>query len=554
MMKTRLCYFFALLLLTSAFSCTKVSNQLDVTTHQYQIPVLVNKENNPVLQIQLVPREPGEVVLQQLSINLKSTGDLEDIQAVRLFVTGKDERFITDVQLGSDQPPSPSVVFKDSFRFSDTTYLWVSLELKNKVDLQQKLGVSCESVSTDRGMVAVAPTPHKMLRLGIALRKHGDDGVHTYRIPGLTTTNNGTLLAIYDVRRDSHRDLQGNIDIGLSRSVDGGDSWEPMQIPLDMGEWGGLPQKFNGVSDANILVDRTNNTIFLAGLWMHGVLDKNGRWIEGLTEDSDAWEHQWRSKGSQPGFGVKQTSQFLMARSMDDGKTWSTPENLTEMIKKEEWWLFAPAPGHGITLDDGTLVMPTQGRDESGKSFSNITWSNDGGSTWKASEPAGRNTTENMAVQLSDGSVMLNMRHNGNKKNTTSTNGRAIAVTNNLGSSWTEHPTSRGALVEPTCMASLHKHEYSENGKKKSLLLFSNPNSKTTRDHLTIKVSLDDGKTWPEQYWMLLDEKKSRGYSCLTSIDEHTIGILYEGSQADMTFQKISLSELLDPGTEERKN
>lgn len=63
---------------------------------------------------------------------------------------------------------------------------------------------------------------------------------------------------------------------------------------------------------------------------------------------------------------------------------------------------------------------------------------------------------------------------------------------------------------------------------------------------MTIKVSLDDGNTWPEEYWLLLDEGKSRGYSCITSIDENTIGILYEGSQAHMTFQKIALSELLD--------
>jgi sialidase-1 len=148
-------------------------------------------------------------------------------------------------------------------------------------------------------------------------------------------------------------------------------------------------------------------------------------------------------------------------------------------------------------------------------------------------------------VQLTDGSLMLNARDGKNKGNTSVTNGRVISVTGDLGETWSEHPTSRGALIEPACMASLHKHEYTENGQQKSILLFSNPNSKTDRDHMSIKVSFDDGETWPEEYWMLLDEKKGRGYSCLTSIDEQTIGILYEGSQADMTFQKIALSELI---------
>ena len=76
------------------------------------------------------------------------------------------------------------------------------------------------------------------------------------------------------------------------------------------------------------------------------------------------------------------------------------------------------------------------------------------------------------------------------------------------------------------------------------MLLFSNPDSKSSRDHLTIKASFDEGITWPEQ--MLLDELKSWGYSCITSVDEQHIGILYESSQADMVFQKIAISELLD--------
>ena len=140
---------------------------------------------------------------------------------------------------------------------------------------------------------------------------------------------------------------------------------------------------------------------------------------------------------------------------------------------------------------------------------------------------------------------MLNIRDNRNRKDDSEHNGRSIFTTSDLGETWEEHPTSRGALIESTCMASLHKHIYTENGRKKSILLFSNPNTKTGRHHTTVKVSFDDGMTWPEKYRLLLDEGENRGYSCLTSIDEQTIGILYEGSQADMTFESIPLSELL---------
>lgn len=65
---------------------------------------------------------------------------------------------------------------------------------------------------------------------------------------------------------------------------------------------------------------------------------------------------------------------------------------------------------------------------------------------------------------------------------------------------------------------------------EKSILLFCNPESYNSRDHMTLKVSLDDGKTWPEERKILLDEYGGFGYSCITSVDGETIGILYESS------------------------
>lgn len=512
-----------------------------------QIPVLILKPHNPVLQIKLQTDATSSFTISKIIINLEGTTDLNDIETIKLIYLGPTSISGENLQIGQISSPTETVIFNDKLSISgQSAFFSVLILLKKNAELFHKVKASCESIETNSGIIkASEKAPGNGFRIGTALRQHGDEGIDTYRIPGLTTSRNGTLLAIYDVRRESSRDLQGNMDIGVSRSIDGGDSWEPMKIALDRGDWGKLPQKFNGISDACILVNEQNNDIFIAGLWMYGVLDKNGKWIERLNESSTDWQHQWSGKGSQPGFGEKQTCQFLITKSTDDGQTWSEPTNLTQMCKKEDWWLFAPAPGHGITLEDGTLVFPTQGRDASGNSFSNITWSKDGGTTWHTSNPASGGTTENMVAQLSDGSIMLNARDGKNKGNTSSTNGRVISTSNDLGKSWIIHSSSRGALMEPGCMAGLHKHVYSENGQKKSILLFSNPSSKTDRVNMTIKVSFDDGKTWPEKYWLLLDEKKGRGYSCLTSIDEQTIGILYESSQADMVFQKISLKEII---------
>lgn len=524
----------------------KAQKDFTIKQIQYEIPVLMQKTNNPVLELEFLNNTKEEATIQEVRITLKGTTKLSDIEAIRLFVTNKEGDFSFAKQFGKDLSPVNEIIFNDELKFSGKIYMWVSVQLSKNASLTNKVFVRCSSVMINSKPIETEEYDKlNKLRLGIALRQSEDDGVNTYRIPGLTTTKKGTLLAIYDVRRDSNKDIQGNIDVGLSRSNDGGNTWEPMRIVLDMKEWGGLPQKYNGVGDANILVDETNNNIYVFGLWMHGVLDKDGKFIEGLTEKSTEWEHQWKDKGSQPGYGVKQTSQVIYSISKDDGKTWSEPVNITKMGKQKEWWLWAPAPGHGITLEDGTLVFPSQGRDANGESFSNICYSKDGGKTWQSSNPAYKNTTENMSVQLSDGSIMLNMRHNENRKNESNNNGRAISITKDLGKTWVEHSTSRNALIEPTCMGSLHKNEYTENGEKKSVLLFSNPNSKTKRNNMTIKVSFDEGKTWPKKYWTLLDQLDSRGYSCITSIDEKTIGILFEGSQSQLTFMKLPLADLL---------
>lgn len=156
----------------------------------------------------------------------------------------------------------------------DTTLVWVTLKLKDRVNLSHRVRLACSSVKTVKGKGEVLLDGSLVdLRLGVAVRQFGQDGVNTSRIPGIATSKNGTLLAVYDARYDTSRDLHGNIDIALNRSFDGGETWQPMQVVLDMKTWGGLPEKYNGVSDACILVDEKTGDIYVAGLWMHGVLD-----------------------------------------------------------------------------------------------------------------------------------------------------------------------------------------------------------------------------------------------------------------------------------------
>lgn len=52
-------------------------------------------------------------------------------------------------------------------------------------------------------------------------------------------------------------------------------------------------------------------------------------------------------------------------------------------------------------------------------------------------------------------------------------------------------------------------------------------------------------KHGPKKYLLELDEGSGSGYSCISSVDNGYVGILYEGSQAQMTFQKININELI---------
>ena len=116
-------------------------------------------------------------------------------------------------------------------------------------------------------------------RLARKVRTAGDDGVAAYRIPGLVTTKNGTLVAVFDIRHENARDLQGDIDVGVCRSTDGGCTWGPMAVAMDLGEWGGLPQNLNGIGDPQGVLDGDLNE------FMKTFLRGNGAAVTDVDDD-----------------------------------------------------------------------------------------------------------------------------------------------------------------------------------------------------------------------------------------------------------------------------
>lgn len=510
-----------------------------------QIPILIERHDNVLCYMRINAHEAK--VLDNVSVTFGQDVPLEQIKSVKLYYGGTEviqdrgkNRFAPVEYISAHAPGktlsvNPSYAIKKSEivpqknsvlltgnqnLYPGVNFFWVSIEMKPEASLLTKITAEVTGVTADGQSLPVkcVSAPNVIRRLGAGVRHAGDDGAAAFRIPGLVTTNKGTLLGVYDVRYNSSVDLQEHIDIGLSRSIDGGKTWEKMRLPLAFGEYGGLPAAQNGVGDPSILVDTKTNTIWIIAAWTHGMGNQRAWW------------------SSQQGMDVNHTAQLVLVKSTDDGKTWSEPINITEQVKHPEWYFLLQGPGRGITMEDGTLVFPIQYIGKDRIPNAGIMYSKDRGETWTIHNHARTNTTEAQVAEVVPGTLMLNMRDNRGGS-------RAVYTTSDLGMTWKEHESSRTALPEPVCMASLINVKAADNVLGKDILIFSNPNTTNARKNITIKISLDGGNTWAHQ--LLLDEGENWGYSCLTMVDKETIGILYESSVAHMTFQCIKLKDIV---------
>ena len=535
------------LILTTGLLAALTAQAADTLyVQQQQLPILIERQDNVLMKLRVDATEIQQ--LDEVTLRFAETTPLQHIKSVKFYYSGTDarqdygkQRFSPVEYISSQKPgktraanPTYSILKSEAAPqqrtltlkggqplFPGRNYFWVSVELQPQTPLDTKITAELASAKADGKETPVKTVSHPIdHRVGVGVRHAGDDGSAAFRIPGLVTTNKGTLLGVYDVRYNSAVDLQEHVDIGLSRSTDGGQTWEKMRLPLAFGEEGGLPSAQNGVGDPSILVDERTNTIWIVACWTHGM--GNGR----------SW---WNSM---PGMLPGETAQLMMVKSEDDGKTWSKPINITSQVKDPSWYFLLQGPGRGITMQDGTLVFPIQYIDSTRIPNAGIMYSKDRGTTWHIHQAARTKTTESQVVEVEPGVLMLNMRDDRGGS-------RAVSITQDLGQTWEEHPSSRSALQEPVCMASLIKVDAKDNVTGKKLLLFSNPNTTKDRKNITIKASLDGGLTWPGEYQLLLDEGAGWGYSCLSMIDKETVGIFYESSVAHMTFQAIKLTDLI---------
>ena len=340
----------------------------------------------------------------------------------------------------------------------------------------------------------------------VDLWRGGSDGYHTYRIPALAVSNDGTILAFCEGRKH-HRSDYGDIALLVKRSTDGGASWSCQALIWDdPGNTSGNPAP---------VVDRDNGVVHLLMTWNRGD-DHERDIINGTSRD---------------------TRRVYAASSADDGLSWSSPQEITGAVKQPDWTWYATGPGHGIQMQNGMhsgrLVIPCD-HIEAGSNayYSHIIYSDDQGASWNLggrSPQAQVNECE--VVEISRGSLLLNMRSYAPGERA-----RQVALSADGGLTWTNQRADP-ALVEPICQASVIDYPSA-----KGLILFANPASASERINMTLRGSRDEGATWPGQVTL---HAGPSAYSDLAVAPDGRIICLYEGGeQHPYEFLRLAFVEL----------
>ncbi len=307
----------------------------------------------------------------------------------------------------------------------------------------------------------------------------GEGGYHTYRIPALLVTAKGTVLAFCEGRKTSSRD-NGDIDLLLRRSMDGGKTWGPAALVYEEGGSAEIT-----IGNPAPVLDRKTGTVHLL-----------------FTRDNQ---------------------RLFATRSTDDGRTWSAPAEITETLKAVNfpWSRLGAGPGHGIQLRNGRLLVPLWLNERVRFNYrAAAIYSDDGGRLWKAGGivgPQAPDSNECMIFERSDGSVVMNMRSKLRE--------RAVSLSTDGGLTWSA-PTPAAGLPDPVCQGSVLAIPSGRG--RKGRVLFANAADPARRVNLTVRLSPDDGSSWTNA--KTLHEGPS-AYSDLAVTRNGTVLCLFEGGQ-----------------------
>lgn len=318
----------------------------------------------------------------------------------------------------------------------------------------------------------------------------GEAGYAVFRTPTMVVTKSGAILAFAEGRVNNQKD-EGDIDIVMKRSDDGGKTWSELVTLQNDG--------LNPCKNQCPVVLENGRILYL---WL---------WNESIESEDE-----------------RTTRKVFVNWSDDDGKTWSENKDITTSVYRENWGWYGAGPCHGIQLSrgdkNGRILMPCRHELLGAKTSSHIIYSDDMGETWHIGGIATRDrTTESTVVELSDGTIMLNSRNA-----VSGTNFRMKSYSYDCGET-IDRTEDAKELIEPDgCQGSILYHSFNEKTGKGNIL-FTNPNHRSYRVQGTIKLSEDDGETWTKQYMYSKEFPAFSGYSDIAVMPNGSdVAVLYE--------------------------
>ena len=362
---------------------------------------------------------------------------------------------------------------------------------------------------------------------GTVKKPDSEDNATYYRIPALTVSSHGTIIAFADVRFDAAADQGGRISIWCRRSEDKGRTWgdaiEVCKYPV--GNDGNAASARARAMDSTVIAASNGKIFCLNGAWKSNA--ENWSTIQ-LTPDTD-----WILK---------------LSVSKDDGLSWTTKNlfvgdgavatNLTGMPATCVSCL--GGVGQGIEMYNGTLVFPIQltlRENSSNRVCATVMYSEDGGDNWViAGGFAPATDGENNVVEIEPGVILMNAR-NGNSRQT--------YITHDMGVTWEVYTPMNGKIGNGRvgCQGSSSKFKF-DNGHE--VFLHSSPINTAddyTRDSITLYASYD----WENYdniitYYPQAGNGAGAGYSCLAPavIDgKQCLFAVYE-RQGNIAFRNLS--------------
>lgn len=458
-----------------------------------------------------------------LSFSLQGTSDVDDVKSVKIYSTGTspvfDNRDLQNAVLLADVEPSLDVTDCqiNAEIVSGVNYLWITVEMADDAIEGNVIDAELYSVSTpSQTFEIVNPSPsgdREIILAHTLLFQPGDYNSTNYRIPGVITAKDGSIVAVTDKRKYNQGDLPEDIDIVCRRSTDGGHTWsEPYTIAQGTGYNHGF---------GDCVLAWTNDDNGLIAGFVGGV---------GL----------WNSTPSNP-------IRSYIARSYDNGQTWTEPEDITDFIfgsncvvpEHRTWRASFFGSGNGLITSTGRIMFVAAIRETTAQSLSNYAvYSDDNGITWHVSGRASVSGDEAKVTELVDGRILMSIRHNGK---------RWYNISNDGGETWQSSTSTWNDITAPACNGDMIRYTSVNQGFNKNRLLHSVPFG-SSRTDVSVYISYDEGETWPVRKCIV---PYSSAYSSLCVLPDGTIGLYveeeYPGNSGYSTvFYNFSLEWLTD--------